>query len=468
MRFRRPSLVRRSMRRSSLPRALLLGALAAAIVSLPAAGADTLAAFPGAEGHGRQAQGGRNGRIIVVSNLDNSGPGSLRACVLATGPRNCVFRVSGVIVLQRTLLIDGPQSSFLSILGQTAPGGGITITVDPNSKDFMRAPIAVRNTHDVVLRHLRLRSQAPEEVPNVDALTVENSRDVYVDHVSGSWASDENVNIQGQATNVTIAYSIFGEGLRKHSKCALFGSQSTAPQAISFWRNLCISNNDRNPDDNHARRSCVEIVDNLFYNARSEWAEVFSQHAGGTTISFVGNYFKAGPSTLERTAAINWNDTESVAEPSIYAVENAVWAPPSKILTPIAEDTLPVLVDRPECPLSVPSFANAEASYREVRARAGAFPRDRVDRRFVQEVGELGREGSGSLKHEPGALEPVSDAPAYEDVDGDGMADRIEERFGARVGRNDAWATRDDDGWSSFDRFMEWLSQERLAGRYPD
>ena len=150
-------------------------------------------------------------------------------------------------------------------------------------------------------------------MPNVDALTVENSQRVYVDHVSGSWATDENFNAYGQTTELTVAYSIFGEGLRKHSKCALLGSDPTGPQSITFWRNVCVSNNDRNPDNNHYAGSCVDIVDNVFYNAGSEWAEIFTQQPGGTTISLVGNTFKAGPATIQHTYAINWNNIASVA-----------------------------------------------------------------------------------------------------------------------------------------------------------
>jgi hypothetical protein len=182
-----------------------------------------LEAFPGAEGFGREAQGGRGGRIIEVVNLNDSGPGSLRSCVAETGPRNCIFRVAGVIRLKQSLLIDGASAGNLSILGQTAPGQGITITASPDSDSSLRTPLVIRNTHDVIVRHLRLRPQAPNSVANVDALTVEGSRRVYIDHVSGSWATDENFNTYAQTSELTVAYSIFGEGLRRHSKCALLG-----------------------------------------------------------------------------------------------------------------------------------------------------------------------------------------------------------------------------------------------------
>jgi hypothetical protein len=425
-------------------------------------------AFPGAEGYGRAATGGRGGRVIWVDNLKDRGAGSLRACIEATGARNCLFRISGTIVLKNAIWVDGRTRGKLSILGQTAPGGGIAITVEPNTTSDRRTPIAVRNTRDVVIRHIRLRPRFAETVPNVDALTVEGSGRVYVDHVSGSWATDENFNAYSQTTELTVAYSVFGEGLRKHSKCTLLGADPTGPQSISFWRNVCVSNNDRNPDNNHYAGSCVDIVDNVFYNAGSEWGEIFTQQPGGTPISFVGNTFKAGPSTIMHTYAINWNDTASIAPPKIFADVNAVWAPGSKTVTLVAPDTVSHIIAAPPCPLSVTSLRDPSAAYREVLARAGAFPRDAVDTRLTTEVGPLGSAGGGSIKAQPGTLPPLAAGRAYVDADGDGMADSAEARFGAVAGRADAWADGDSNGWSNFDDFMEWLSRERIAGRYPN
>lgn len=447
--------------------AVHLLALCAVLAPGDRGGAAPLDAFPGAEGFGRSAQGGRGGRIVEITTLADAGPGSLRACVLERGPRVCIFRVAGLIVLQRTLVIDGPSAGQISILGQTAPGEGITLTVAPKADTHLRTVLAVRDTQDVVLRHLRLRAQSAPDVPNVDALTVEASRRVYADHLSGAWASDENVSTYAQVTDLTIAYSIWGEGLRVHSKCALLASNPTGPQSISFWRNLCISNNDRNPDTNHFAASCIEIVDNLFYNARSEWAEVFSQKPGGTPVSYVGNTFKAGPSTIERTVAILWQRTRSVAPPRVYARNNAVWAPRPKIITLLDPEIAPFLAFAPPCPLGVSSFDDPGAAYREVLARAGAFPRDAIDARFVREVGEPGRAGRGKLREGPGSIDPIAAATPYADGDGDAMPDSIEARFGARPGLYDPWGGIDVNGWSNFDRTLQWLADERQAGRYP-
>ncbi|MCF3641808.1 hypothetical protein LXM94_17690 [Rhizobium sp. TRM95111] len=425
-------------------------------------------AFPGAQGHGKYSQGGRYGRILYVDNLEDRGSGSLRACVEDTGPRNCVFRVSGVIRLASSLMI-GNENGMLSVLGQTAPGSGITLTIETPNSAKLHTPFIVKKTTDVIVRHIRSRPRLPNTVKNIDAFTIEDSERVYVDHVSGSWATDENVNTHANSTNVTIAYSIFGEGQNKHSKCALLGSDPDTPQNITFWKNACISNRDRNPDDNHHGGSCIDIVNNLFYNARSEWSEVFSQYPGGTPISIVGNYFKGGPSTNERSYAINWNKTHSVANPKIYADGNEVWAPGEKQVILVAPDAGTVLVDKPPCPLSVERIVTAEAAYDDIRLTAGAFPRDDVDGRLIAEVGEIGRKGKGRMVKEPGLLPAMSGGTPYADIDGDGMADAVEADIGATVGQADAWEGSDENGQTNFDRFMDWLAQQRLTGSaYPN
>jgi pectate lyase len=422
-------------------------------------------AFPGAEGYGKMALGGRGGAIVPVTNLDDSGPGSLRECVEMPGPRNCVFRVSGVIHLIKTLAVKG--NGRLSILGQTAPGGGVLVTIDRVNSAKQHTPLLVKRADDVIIRHIRVRPRFSNAVRNVDGLTVEDSRRVYVDHVSTSWATDENFNAYSNTSDLTVAYSVFGEGLNKHSKCALLGSDPGMPQNISFWSNACISNRDRNPDDNHYGKSCIEIVNNVFFNAASEWGEVFSQRPGGTPIAFVGNYFKAGPSTNDVTYAINWNDTNSAAAPQIYQTGNVTWSPKGKSVVLIAPDTEQHLVDKPPCPLAISKVTSAEEAYEEVSRRAGAFPRDGVDERLIEGLAPIGTKGRGKMVREPGELPEIAQGEPYVDADGDGMADGVESQFGAKPGANDAWEDSDEDGWTNFDEFMQWLSEERVAGRYP-
>ena len=114
----------------------------------PAEDALPLPAFPGAEGYGALARGGRGGRVIEVTNLNDSGPGSLRAAVNASGPRIVVFRVGGTIELKSDIIIRGEDQAYLTIAGQTAPGGGILLK---------KYGLLLINTHDIVVRHIRVR-----------------------------------------------------------------------------------------------------------------------------------------------------------------------------------------------------------------------------------------------------------------------------------------------------------------------
>ncbi|QRM56436.1 hypothetical protein [Sinorhizobium sp. BG8] len=411
-------------------------------------------------------QGGRGGQIIDVTNLDDSGPGSLRACAEAEGPRNCVFRVSGVIRLERSIVVR-KDSSNLSILGQTAPGSGIVITIDATNEDKKHTPLYIRGANDVIVRHIRVRPRLPNTVSNIDGLTTESSARVYVDHVSTSWATDENINTHANSTEITIANSIFAEGLNKHSKCALLGSDPRIPQQLTFWKNLCLSNRDRNPDNNHYGDSCIEIVNNVFFNARSEWAEIYSQFPGGTPISFVGNYFKAGPSTDDKTYALRWKPADNQATPKIYQSDNETWTPSGKTIELIGPDTQQFMVDKPPCALAIDKVLPAKQAYDEVRAGSGAFPRDALDKAWIEDLGDQGKEGRGKMVMESRELPEVDAGTPYKDEDADGMADSWEAQSGAEVGVNDAWTDAGKDGWTRFDLFMQWLSEERIAGRYP-
>ncbi len=423
-------------------------------------------AFEHADGYGKFSQGGRGGRIIYVTSLNDNGPGTLRECVEAQGPRNCLFKVAGIVELTRPIMI-GEDSSFVSILGQTAPGGGVLLTISNKDRKNKHTPFIIKRSHNVILRHIRIRPRFPNSVENVDALTIEDSSNIYVDHISGSWATDENINTHADSTKVTIAHSIFGEGLNKHSKCALLGSDPRQPQEITFWGNACVSNRDRNPDNNHYGGSCIDVINNVFFNARSEWGEVFSQYPGGTPISYVGNYFKAGPSTEVITYAINWNDTNSAAEPRIYQHDNLTWSSGSKKVALVAPDTERLLVSTPPCPLSVGNILTATDAYRNVRQRAGAFPRDAIDARLIKEIADMNQTGQGRMVKAPGELPPIAPGEAYADADGDGIADSIELAVGAKPGTSDPWEDGDGDGWSNFDQFMEKLAEHRIIGEYP-
>jgi pectate lyase len=446
-----------------LERALLAGAIL--VTSASSAGATN--AFPGAAGYGRASQGGRGGAIVYVTTTADSGPGSLRACVEASGPRNCVFRTGGVIKLATALAITSARSD-ISILGQTAPGGGITLTIGPTDPVGANTPLYAKGANDVVIRHIRVRNQLPNTVPHNSSFLSEDSTRVYVDHFSGAWATDQNLSDYAGSTDVTVAYSIWGEGLRSHSKCALLGSALTppGPQNISIWRNLCTSNNDRNPDHKHEVGSCVEFINNLVYNFVAVGAEIFDKY-GKTPISIVNNTWKAGPATNAATNAIQYQN-QTGAGAAIYAIGNKVYGRPGKTVALYGPNTEVQLVQRPPCPLGVPR-ADTGAAYTIVRSQAGAFPRDSVDTAYVNQVGTIAAAGTGPsvIPSSPGAVPAVAPGTPYADTDVDGMPDSMEATYGGVVGTFDPWADPDADGWSTFDEVMDALHQQRLLGNYP-
>ena len=196
---------------------LLLGGFGLYTAQLSATTGSDRPAFPGAEGFGASTPGGRGGRVIEVTNLNDNGPGSLRACIAAIGPRICVFRVAGTIEVESRLDVWNP---YLTIAGQTAPGGGITLK---NAPANAQAPLGIL-THDVIIRYIRSRS-GPSQEPssNVDAITIVHLADdehpdegvynIVIDHASFSWATDEVVNIGADAHDITIQRSIISEGL---------------------------------------------------------------------------------------------------------------------------------------------------------------------------------------------------------------------------------------------------------------
>src|SRR5688500_12051517 len=216
-------------------------------------------AFPGAGGFGANSVGGRRGRVIEVTNLNDAGPGSLRAAIEAEGPRNVVFRIGGTIELQSELVL---ANSFVTIAGQTAPGGGITLKTHPSNT---RSALTIaRGTHDVIIRHLRSRPGPHEGFPKPksgrepdssevkDAIQILGARNVILDHCSASWATDEVVSTFFDAQDVTIQWCIIAEALVKSrpdqslaGKGLLIGSKGG--ERISVHHNLLVHNVGRNP-----------------------------------------------------------------------------------------------------------------------------------------------------------------------------------------------------------------------------
>jgi hypothetical protein len=312
-----------------------------------------VAAFPGAQGGGSMSVGGRGGKVFEVTNLADSGTGSLRACVEASGPRNCVFLTGGTIVLQSGLHVLNP---FLTIAGQTAPGGGIQITqAAAETSDLLRI-----GTHDVVVRYIRARIQAPfTNNPSPFSILNENadSYNVIWDHCSAAYAGWDNWDIYQGSFNTHIAYgitlqwSILGEPLFVNggSNNQISGatpSLSDQMTDIDVHHNLFSSGNHRNPIH---RTKTGRMINNIVYNY-----SYYALKAGGNK-DFVANYVKAGPYVSPPVHEIQtWTtvDIGTTAPPSLYISGNSTnsnnftpgsdasqWSNPTMTAVAVGEDS---------------------------------------------------------------------------------------------------------------------------------
>jgi len=340
---------------------------------------------PAPAGFGAATRGGAGGAALAVTTLADSGPGSLRAAAIAAGPRTIRFEVAGLITLTAPLVIREP---FVTIDGSTAPGGGVCIRGDE---------VSIR-THDVIVRHLRFR---PGDIAGkeVDALNVmDDSHHVLIDHVSASWAVDENLSASGGIHDVTIQWSIIAEGLNRsvHAKGAHgYGSLVRAVGGVTLHHNLWAHNDSRNPrlGDNYGNGPfpVFDVRNNVIYD--------FGAIASGMTgdrlsANYVNNYIRPGPSSRGARGVIVLTDT---AQASFYVEGNVIDGRDGTTDRALFDRTelegrpLVTLVDRPFPAPPVPTTAAAVA-LKEVLADAGATKprRDAVDTRLVREVEQRG------------------------------------------------------------------------------
>ncbi len=418
-------------------------------------------AFPGAEGFGANAVGGRGGRVLEVTNLDDSGPGSLRAALEATGPRIVVFRTGGTITLLERIKITSP---YVTVAGQTAPGGGILLRNHPSN---IHVPIEIA-THDVVIRYIRCRpgpSRRPAE--NLDAFTISSGYNVILDHVSASWATDENVHIWYDSHNVTIQWSIISEGLFSsthvkgpHSKGLLIGSVGS--RDISIHHNLFAHNQDRNPEVNTT--GVADVVNNVIYNYGGKAAFVEDKYTQvPVPLNFVGNYVKAGVNAKKKAYELRYMPAPAGIPrhgASIFVAGNIgphrpdETHPEAEIVPP--EDRGFITATRHPAPCV--STTSASAAYDLVLTNAGAtFPiRDAVDQRIVSDV----RNGTGHIIDDPsqvGGWPNLDPGTPPRDSDHDGMPDDWERARHLNPLSDDSAKDRDGDGYTNIEEYINEL-----------
>lgn len=376
-------------------------------------------AFEGAEGCGRYSLGGRGGKEYVVTSLaDDGSEGTLRHAVEAEGPRIVTFAVSGDIHLKAPLNIENP---YISILGQTAPGKGITV-LDHN--------VFIEADH-VILRYLRMRLGSAAGV-EADAIGAKRCSNLMIDHCSISWATDENASFYN-LTDATVQWCIISEALNasvhhkgKHGYGGIWGGRN-----VSFHHNLFAHNSSRNPRFDHPTlyhgselltgRGTVDFVNNTVYN----WGmkAIYGGEEGWFNVT--GNYFRPGPATGHldgRWMDISTSPTTSMI-PGEFYIEGNLYdvsavkkgndegempeydkiAGSRKYYEEVSEEEpFRVAVNM------VPE--NAEDAYKAVLRHAGAsMSRDDVDRRIIKEVKKGKASFRGSLTGLPGIIDHEDD-----------------------------------------------------------
>lgn len=269
----------------------IIVSLCFALPAVPVAAAPAVKAFPTAEGFGASAVGGRGGRIIEVTTLEDSGPGSLRAAMEASGPRICVFRVSGTITLKGAIRVSSP---YLTVAGQSSPGG---VQIRGNGQPEGDWGVwCVNGAHDIILRHLRVRMGGGMKHDAGNNLlfygTAEPGiHDVIVDHCSVSWGSDTQLDWYGSYLDrATFQWNLIGEGsMGQH----IGGSR--APKRITLHHNLYANLGSRTPLLQHA--DVFDFRNNVIYNWSGNNASVFGQFALNTSAfgNVVDNLWLAGP-----------------------------------------------------------------------------------------------------------------------------------------------------------------------------
>lgn len=395
---------------------------------------ERVVAFPGAEGFGRYTSGGRGGQVLAVTNLNDSGPGSLREAIETKGARIIIFKTSGTIELKSPLKIN---YGHVTIAGQTAPGDGICL------KNY---PVTV-SSDNVIIRFLKFR--LGDEAGYVgDALSGIRKKDIIIDHCSISWGTDEVATFYDNE-NFTLQWCIIAEGLNasvhqkgNHGYGGIWGGMGA-----SFHHNLLANNSSRNPRFCGARyhktpeKEVVDFRNNVIYNWKTNSA--YGGEEGNHNM--VNNYYKAGPATRSHKDRIV-NPSQPYGK--FYVEGNFVDGFPA-----VSRDNWRggVQCERPEEAKSETAFPFAPVTTHSpqkacdlvLRYAGASLKRDEVDVRIVEEVRSGKSTYSGSVGKTPGIADSQKDvggwpqlgaAPYPPDSDGDGMPDAWEEARGLNPG----------------------------------
>jgi autotransporter-associated beta strand protein len=399
-------------------RTLFLAAVAASCPATPAAA--QLAAFPGAVGFGGAATGGRGSAAVSVrhvTNLNDSGPGSLRDAVSA-GNRIVVFDVGGYVTLNSQLTLGGDN---ITLLGQTAPGDGFGIRGRDPSQTAAVAEVSFGGNANVVARYLRFRPGGNTPF-DTNAINLFGASNVVLDHVSIQYARFNNIDAVG-ATNVTVQNSVIADPISQQ-----FGAHSENTGGRFSWvGNLWANGHNRQP----LAKADTQYVNNVVYNYEAGYT--VGDTSGSFSHDIVNNYFMAGPTTGSSAANdfFQMNSRQSVYAAGNLRDANVDGAHNGSATFPESVTVLSAPFD-PSTP-RLPTLT-ARAAYDRVLADAGAsFARDEVDASVVAQAATLGTGGPASLNNSPagtgrsnGGYGTLAGGTAPPDADADGLPDAWE------------------------------------------
>lgn len=441
---------------------LAIRGLAASLTTLslaaaaPSAQAAQSLAFPGAEGAGRFALGGRGGAVLRVTNLNDSGPGSLRAAVESRGPRTIVFDIGGTLTLQSPLTI---RQGRVTLAGQTAPGGGITLRGQP----------LVVAADDVIVRHLRVRL-GDETGVQEDAVSITRGNRIILDHISASWSVDETLSAGSRYDppergiyDVTVQWSLIAESLNasNHAKGEHgYGSLMRGGHGarMTFHHNLWASHHARMPRPGNYNPPAVdplgprfEFRNNLFY----DWGGSHSGYNADTdslsTYAFIANAYIPGPDSTGRWA---FEESDPLAR---------AWFEANSMGGVVPADPWSLVKDsgRPGYRLSArpdwadPATETAAEAEASVLSGVGARNRDSVDQRILDGV----RARTGRIidsQTDVGGWPDLAPGRPWVDADRDGMPDAWESAHGLNPADPvDGPADPDGDGFTNLE---DWLN----------
>lgn len=384
-------------------------------------------AFPGAEGYGKCTTGGRGGKVYIVTNLTDSGEGSLRNAIQQKGPRTIVFAVSGTIALESRLTI---KNGDVTIAGQTAPGDGIclknyTTTIDADN---------------VIVRYMRFR-MGDERKFEDDSFNGRGHKNIIIDHCSMSWSIDETASFYYNK-NFTMQWCIIAESLENsfHSKGPHGYGGIWGGEGATFHHNLIASHTSRNPRFSGSSTvpnppdEYVDFVNNVIFN----WGGNSTYGGEKGKYNMVNNYYKAGPATTKTYNRI----LNPWAPFGQYYLKGNVLAGNKDISTNNwlgvqgQKDENPALakIDTPLKTMPI-TVQTAQEAYQLILEKAGcSLHRDAVDIRTLKDVATgVATEGSDhdgiiDSQKDVGGWPELKSLPAPTDTDHDGIPDDWEKQ----------------------------------------